>query len=156
MTVMRFDPFHDLDRIAGEMLRGSHTPKSMPMEAYRRGDEFFVHLDVPGVSRDDVELTVEHNVVNIRAERRPSRQDDDEVLVDERPQGTFTRQFVLGENLDTGNISAEYEHGVLTLRIPVSQESKPRRVAIGRATAVPEQPATGSREPQAAGAPGSS
>jgi HSP20 family protein len=94
------------------------------------GDQFFVHLDLPGVRPDDVQLTVERNVVAIRAERRSPRQEGDELLIDERPQGTFTRQLFLGENLDSGKLEASYDMGVLTLRIPVAEEAKPRRIPI--------------------------
>ena len=89
------------------------------------------------MSPDDVDLTLERNVVAIRAERRSPRQEGDEVLIDERPQGTFTRQLFLGENLDAGRMEASYELGVLTITIPVAEQAKPRRVQI---TAQPSQP----------------
>ena len=87
MTVLRFDPFQEFDRLSRQMLGGGRGPRSMPMEAYRRGDQFFIHLDLPGVKPDDVQLTVERNVVAVRAERRPLWQEGDEVLVDETPPG---------------------------------------------------------------------
>ena len=86
MTVLRFDPFQEFDRLSRQMLGGGRGPRSMPMEAYRRGDQFFIHLDLPGVNPDDVQLTVERNVVAVRAERRPFWQQGDEVLVDETPR----------------------------------------------------------------------
>jgi HSP20 family protein len=117
----------------------------MPMEAWRRKDEVVVHVDLPGFDRDDVELTVERNVVSIRAERRPAHEEGDEVIVDERPHGTFTRQLFLGDNLDANKLSAEYDRGVLILTIPIAEASKPRRIQLaeqrqeladsGRATA---------------------
>jgi HSP20 family protein len=140
MAVMRFDPFRDFDRLT-EQLLGARGVRSMPMEAYRRGDQFLIHLDLPGVSPDDVDLTLERNVVAIRAERRSPRQEGDEVLIDERPQGTFTRQLFLGENLDAERLNASYELGVLTITIPVAEQAKPRRVQI----------AAESREPQPVG-----
>jgi len=136
MAVMRFDPFRDFDRLT-EQLLGARGVRSMPMEAYRRGDQFLIHLDLPGVSPDDVDLTLERNVVAIRAERRSPRQEGDEVLIDERPQGTFTRQLFLGENLDAERLNASYDLGVLTITIPVAEQAKPRRVQI---TAQPSQP----------------
>jgi HSP20 family protein len=140
MLIMRFDPFRDLDRIAEQMAgRGMRT---IPMEAYRRGDQFVVHFDLPGVRPDDVQLTVEHNVVAIRAERRSPREEGDEVLIDERPQGVFSRQLFLGETLDSEKLEASYDAGVLTLRIPVAEQAKPRRIPIG----------AGSNEPQPVGA----
>ncbi|HKS50009.1 MAG TPA: Hsp20 family protein [Amycolatopsis sp.] len=127
---MRFDPFRELDRLGEQVLAGQRPMRTMPIEAYRRGDEFTVALDVPGVDPDDVEVTVERNVVNIRARRRPVRQERDELIIDERPQGEFTRQLLLGDNLDTGRLRASFDRGVLFLTIPVSEESKPRRVEI--------------------------
>jgi HSP20 family protein len=131
---MRFDPFRELDRLAEQTLSaGARAMHSMPMEALRRGDEFIVHLDVPGVGPDDIDLTVERNVVSIRVRRLPARQEGDEVLIDERPHGEFARQLFLGDNLDADRLSADVRDGVLTLTIPVSEASKPRRVALGSA-----------------------
>jgi HSP20 family protein len=130
MAVMRFDPFRDLDRLTEQFFGGARGMRAIPMEAYRRGDQFFIHLDLPGVSPDDVELTLERNVVSIRAERRSRRQEGDQVLIDERPQGSFSRQLFLGENLDAERLNASYDLGVLTLTIPVSEQAKPRRVQI--------------------------
>jgi len=142
---MRFDPFRDFDRLT-EQLFGGKTTRSMPMEAYRRGDRFFVHLDVPGVVPDDVELTVERNVVAVKAERRSPRQEGDDVLIDERPHGTFTRQLFLGDNLDAGGLEASYDNGVLTLRIPVAEQAKPRRVEISASSTEPQPVAAGGRQ----------
>jgi HSP20 family protein len=130
MTLMRFDPFRELDRLTEQALAAGRGPRAMPMEAFRRGDEFIVALDLPGVRPDDVDVTVERNVVTVRARRRPLRQEDDELLIDERPQGEFSRQLFLGDNLDTGRMQANFELGVLTLTIPVSEASKPRKVEI--------------------------
>ena len=126
---MRFDPFRELDRFT-EQLTGNRTYQPMPMEAVRHGDEFLVRIDLPGVHPDDVEVTVERNVVTVRATRRPQREEGDEVIVDERPRGEFTRQLFLGDNLDATRLEADYDNGVLTLRIPVSEESKPRQIHV--------------------------
>jgi HSP20 family protein len=128
VTLMRFDPFRELDRLTERSI--SAAARTMPMEALRRGDEFAVHLDLPGVSSDDVDVTVENNVVTVRARRMPQREDGDEVIVDERTYGEFTRRLFLGENLDPNGLTADHANGVLTLRIPVSEASKPRRVAL--------------------------
>jgi HSP20 family protein len=131
---MRFDPFRELDRLAEQALSvGARALHSLPMEALRRGDEFIVHLDVPGVGQDDIDLTVERNVVSIRGRRLPARQDGDEVLIDERPHGDFARQLMMGDNLDADRLTADVRDGVLTLTIPVSEASKPRRVVLGSA-----------------------
>jgi HSP20 family protein len=101
------------------------------MDAYRRDDRFFVHLDLPGVEADSIELTAENNVLTVSAERRFELEDGDQILIRERTQGEFTRQLLLGENLDTDNIEANYENGVLTLAIPVAEKAKPRRISVG-------------------------
>ena len=135
MSVMRFDPFREFDRLAEQMLgAGSRGggPRSFPMDAYRRGDRFFVHLDLPGVDPDSIEVTCERNVLTIRAERRFDVEEGDELIVSERPQGVFSRQLFLSEGLDTDAIEANYEQGVLTLEIPVAQQAKARRIEIGR------------------------
>jgi HSP20 family protein len=102
----------------------------MPMDAYRNGDTFCVHFDMPGVKADSIELTVEQNVLTVRAERPPADTQGAQMLVSERPSGTFTRQVFLGETLDADNISADYTAGVLTLTIPVHEQAKPRTIPI--------------------------
>ncbi len=157
MTVLRFDPFQELDRLSRQMLGGGRGPRSMPMEAYRRGDQFFIHLDLPGVNPEEVQLTVEHNVVAVRAERRSLWHQGDEVLVDETPQGTLGRQLFLGDNLDAGRLEASFDQGILTLTIPVAEQAKPRRIEIGVRSQGP-QPVETSGGGQASNAdqPGSS
>jgi HSP20 family protein len=126
--LMRFDPFRELDR-RGEQ-PNADRPTVMPMDAYRHGDEFVVHFDLPGVDPDSIDLTVEKNVLTIRAERQWQPGEEDEVLISERPKGSFSRQLFLGEGLDTDRISARYDQGVLTIRVPVAEKAKPRKVAI--------------------------
>jgi HSP20 family protein len=130
MTLMRFDQFRELDRWTEQALAGARTARTMPLEALRRGDLFIVALDVPGVRQDAIDLTVERNVVSVRATRRPLAEEDDEVIVDERPRGEFSRQLFLGENLDAGKLTAHLDDGVLTLEIPVAEASKPRKVSL--------------------------
>ncbi|MFP5255493.1 MAG: Hsp20/alpha crystallin family protein [Acidimicrobiia bacterium] len=131
--LMRFDPFRELDRLTQPGWTGGRAPV-MPMDAYRDGDSFYVHLDLPGVDPDSIDLTVEKNVLTVSAERRWSRGEGAQVVVSERPQGSFTRQLFLGEGLDPDRIDARYEHGVLTLSIPVAEQAKPRKVAISHGT----------------------
>jgi HSP20 family protein len=102
----------------------------MPIDAYRSGDTFVVELDMPGVDASSVDLTVQRNVLTIHAERRPSHSGDAETLAAERPHGVFSRQLFLGETLDSDRMQADYRDGVLTLRIPVAEQAKPRKVAI--------------------------
>ncbi|MFC9912683.1 Hsp20/alpha crystallin family protein [Streptomyces sp. NPDC059862] len=127
--LMRTDPFREFDRLAQQVF-GPTRPAAMPMEAYRAGDDFIVHFDLPGIDPETVELDVERNVLNVRAERRSPAPEGAELIVDERPTGSFTRQLFLGDTLDTDRIDASYEAGVLTLRIPVAEQAKPRRIQI--------------------------
>lgn len=128
--LMRTDPFRDLDRLT-EAVFGTHSrPAVMPMDAYRDKETFLVHLDLPGVDVDSIDLTVEQNVLTIHAERRPSIDDGAERIVGERQYGVFSRQMFLGESLDVDKLSAEYDAGVLTIRIPVAEQAKPRKVTI--------------------------
>jgi len=127
--LMRFDPFRDVDRLLEQSFGGDRTP-TMPMDAYRRGENFFVHIDLPGVDPSSVDLSVEKNVLVVKAQRAWQRQEGDEWLVAERPQGTYSRQLFLGDTLDPEHIEASYHDGVLTLRIPVAERAKPRRIEI--------------------------
>jgi HSP20 family protein len=133
MALVRSDPFRDIDRLAQQLwgMPNGSRPLAMPMDAYRKGDSFLIQLDVPGVDVDSIELTVEDNVLTVKAERRsPSTGEGIEALVAERPYGTFTRQVFLGDNLDTEHIEAEYQAGVLVLSIPVAPHAKPRRIQV--------------------------
>src|SRR3954451_10570144 len=135
--LMRTDPFRDFDRLAQQVLGTPARPAAMPIDAYREGDEFVVEFDLPGVDPASIELTVEKNVLAVHAERRRSAGDGVEMLVGERPHGTFSRQLFLGESLDTDAIAANYTEGVLTLRLPVAERAKPRRVPIKLAETSP-------------------
>ncbi|MFJ5993590.1 Hsp20/alpha crystallin family protein [Streptomyces sp. NPDC092370] len=128
--LMRTDPFRELDRLTQQVLGSATRPSAMAMDAYRFEDDFFVHFDLPGIDPETIELDVERNVLNVRAERRSPAPEGAESLVAERPTGTFTRQLFLGDTLDTERIDASYEAGVLTLRIPVAEQAKPRRIHI--------------------------
>lgn len=128
--LMRTDPFRDLDRLTQQALGTRLRPTAMPMDAYRRGDEFVIHFDVPGVDASSVNLTVEKNVLTVSAERQWQPGDSQEVVAAERPHGTFSRQLFLGENLDTERVEARYENGVLTVLIPVAERAKPRKVEV--------------------------
>ena len=135
MSVLRFDPFRDpfrdMDRLTNQLLSGTRTPASLPMDVWRAGAEFHVALDLPGVDPSTVDITVERGVVTISAERQQAFGPDDQVLLAERPQGQFTRQLLLGEGVDQDNLSADYREGVLHLTIPVAQQAKPRRISVG-------------------------
>jgi HSP20 family protein len=130
--LMRTDPFRELDRLSQQVFGTSGTlarPSVMPMDAWRDGDQFVVEFDLPGVNPDSIDLDVERNVVTVKAER-PARDGDTEMIAAERPRGVFSRQLILGDNLDSENIAASYDGGVLTLRIPVAEQAKPRKIVI--------------------------
>jgi HSP20 family protein len=128
--LVRTDPFRELDRLTQQLLGTAARPAAMPMDAYRDGDTFYVRFDLPGVSTDTIDLTVEQNVLTVRAERKPAQPGGAEMLVAERPAGVFTRQVFLGDTLDADNIAADYSAGVLTLSIPVHEQAKPRSIQI--------------------------
>jgi HSP20 family protein len=137
--LMRTDPFRELDRLTQQVFGGNpgtwSRPTAMPMDAWRAGDHFVVAFDLPGVSPDAIELDVERNVLTVKAERRPAPGHDQQVemQVAERPLGVFSRQLFLGDTLDTDHIDATYDAGVLTLRIPVAERAKPRKITITNA-----------------------
>ena len=130
--LMRTDPFRELDRLAQQMMSSGtwSRPSAMLMDAYRDNSSFLVHLDLPGVDADSIDLTVEQNVLTVHAERKPPVGDSAERVVAERTYGVFSRQLFLGETLDTEHLTASYDAGVLTLTIPVAEQAKPRKVAI--------------------------
>ncbi|MFH0521381.1 Hsp20/alpha crystallin family protein [Streptomyces sp. M41] len=132
--LMRTDPFRDLDRLA-QQLMGPGTwsrPATMAMDAYREGDEYVVAFDLPGVSPEAIDIDVERNMLTVKAERRPmAKTDNVQMELSERPLGAFSRQIVLADTLDTEHIKADYEAGVLTLRIPIAERAKPRKITIG-------------------------
>ena len=129
MMLMRTDPFRDLDRWTQQVLGTAARPAVMPMDAWREGDAFIVEFDLPGVNADSVDLDVERNVLTVHAER-PDMDDDRESLTSERPRGVFSRQLFLGDTLDTDQIQASFQDGVLRLTIPVTEKAKPRRITV--------------------------
>ena len=132
--MMRFDPFRDLDRLADQVASGVRTPRMAPMDVYRIGDHYLVHLDLPGVDPGSVDLSVEDNTLTVRAHRTTRPQGEDtQVLVAERPSGEVSRQLLLGEGMDVERIEATYDHGVLTLHVPVAERAKARRIPVSLA-----------------------
>jgi HSP20 family protein len=131
--LMRTDPFREFDRLTQQVLGNTGVlarPAAMQMDAYRVGDDLVVHVDLPGVDPETIDLDVERNVLSIRAERKTPAPEDAEVIVAERQSGAFGRQLFLGDTLDTERIDASYDAGVLTLRIPVADHAKPRKIRI--------------------------
>ena len=128
--LMRTDPFRDLDRLAQQMMGTMARPTGMPLDAYRAGDVFVVNFDLPGVDPESIDLDIERNVLTVRAERRSPAPEGAEVIAAERPTGTFSRQLFLGDTLDTERVEASYDAGVLTIRLPVAEQAKPRKIQI--------------------------
>lgn len=128
--LMRYDPFREFERLTSNLVDAARTPRTMPMDAYRQGEELHVHLDLPGIEPDSIDLRVERNVLSVTARRTFERTDADELIVSERPQGVFNRQVFLGEGLDTDALEANYANGVLSITVPVHESAKPRRVPI--------------------------
>ena len=138
--LMRTDPFRELDRLAQQLV-GSNVPgtwsrpTAMAMDAFRSGDDFVVMFDLPGVVPDAIEIDIERNVLTVKAERRPVHAADEvEMQVAERPLGVFSRQLFLGDTLDTDHVHADYRDGVLSLRVPVAERAKPRRIEVAHDT----------------------
>ena len=131
--LMRTDPFRDLDRLTQQLLGAGTTsrPVFMPMDAWREGDVFRIEFDLPGIAPDTLDLDVERNVLTVRAER-PARNGDWEPLASERPTGLFSRQLVLGDNLDLDRLEATYQDGVLRVSVPVAERAKPRKIEVAR------------------------
>jgi HSP20 family protein len=133
--LLQNSPFRELDALfqqrSAEARSAWAAGRPMPMDAYRRGDDIWVHLDLPGVSADSIDISVERNVLTVTAERRYQREENDRVYFGERHEGAFRRQVTLGEGLNADAIEADYSDGVLTLRIPVAPQAKPRKIAVG-------------------------
>ncbi len=130
--MMRFDPFRDFDRLAGEVFGTARTPSPMPMDCLRTGDTFVVRFDMPGIDVDTLDVSAENGTLTVRGERRRNDPEDASYLVSERPAGRYSRQLVLGDGLDVEAITADYRDGVLTLTIPVAERAKPRRIEVTR------------------------
>ena len=130
--LMRTDPFRDLDRLTQQVFGTAARPAAMPMDAWREKDSFVVEFDLPGIEANSIDLDVERNVLTVRADR-PAREGIEELVAAERPRGVFSRQLILGDNLDTDRIAADYHAGVLRLEIPVAEKAKPRKISINAA-----------------------
>lgn len=137
--LMRTDPFREIDRMFEQLAGTASRPAVMHIDAERDGDWFNVYFDLPGVDPDSIDLTVERNVLQVRAQRQRQAKEGVESVIAERPMGVFSRQLFLGDTLDTENLQASYDNGVLTLRIPVAEQAKPRKISIGSGGSGPQQ-----------------
>jgi HSP20 family protein len=127
---MSYDPFGELDRLAGSLLQTRPGPRFMPVDLYRDGDRYVLSADLPGVDPGSVDIDVDGQLLTIRAQRTASSAEGAKWLVQARPSGSYLRQFSLGEGLDMEQISATYDNGVLSVIIPVSEKAKPRRIQV--------------------------
>jgi HSP20 family protein len=127
--LMRTDPFRDLDRLTQQVFGTAARPALMTMDAWQDHDQFIVEFDLPGIDADSIDLDVERNVLTVRADR-PAREGIEELVAAERPRGVFSRQLILGDNLDTDQISASYQNGVLRLEVPMAEKAKPRKISV--------------------------
>jgi HSP20 family protein len=135
MTMLAFEPlFRDLDWLT-QQLRGvtvgtAARPAVMPMDVWRDGDTFVVELDLPGIDPESIDVAVDQGTLAVRAERPHAGDENREWVTAERPHGVFSRQLLLGDQLDTDHIGAKYTDGVLRLTVPVAEQSRPRKIAI--------------------------
>jgi HSP20 family protein len=139
---MSFDPFSDLDRLTGALLGGRQGPRFMPVDLYRDGDQYILNADMPGIDPGSVDIDVDGQLLTIRAERTASSADGVKWLSQERPYGSYLRQFSLGEGVDAAAISAHYDNGVLSVIIPMGEKAKPRKIEIGTSPANTQQTIT--------------
>jgi HSP20 family protein len=129
--LMRSDAFRDWDRLTARMQGANEGSAAWaPLDAYRSGDVITVEFDLPGVDPASIDVQVERGELRLQAERRPRRPEGAQPLAQERFAGTITRRLMLGDQLDTEHVDAQYTSGVLTLQIPLSETAKPRRVEV--------------------------
>src|SRR6478735_1685530 len=141
MTMLQTDPFRDFDNLFSRLAGGRQAPSSagvFPMDAFRRGNDVWVHIDLPGVKSDDLDITVERNMLTVAAQRHWQRDDGDQYYFAERYRGAFRRQIQLGDGLDLDHLEADLHDGVLTIRVPVAERAKPRKVSISQTGQGPE------------------
>jgi HSP20 family protein len=124
------DPFRDLNTLFGQPMSRSSAARTMPMDAYRRDTDVWVHIDMPGVAAESVDIDVERDVLTVTGERSWQSEESDQVYLNERGQGTYRRQVHLGEGLDADAIEADLHDGVLTLCIPVAERAQPRKIEV--------------------------
>lgn len=129
--LFRFDPFEPFERAE------RRSASLLAMDAVRSDDAVFVYFDVPGVDPEDVDITVERNAITVETSRR-WRDPELQTLSSERAQGTFRRQIQVSDNLDLDSLEASLDRGVLTLEIPLREDTKPRSIEV-QSTSRPRQ-----------------
>lgn len=129
---MSFDPFSELDRIAQALTSSNRggAPRFMPVDLFRDENQYVLSADLPGIDPGSVDIDVDGQLLTIRAERTPDTREGSRWLAQERPHGSYMRQFSLGEGVDVANISAVYDNGVLNVILPVSPKAKSRKIDV--------------------------
>ena len=130
IMAMKFDPFRELDRVAGALLDPRQRLRLMPIDLYREGDHYILNADLPGIDPGSVDVDVDGQLLTIRAERTIQTSEGVNWLTRERESGSFLRQLNLGQGINIDGISAKYENGVLSVLIPVSERAKPRKIEV--------------------------
>jgi HSP20 family protein len=131
--LLRSDPFSELNWLTDRLTSVARTGV-MPMDVYRQGDEYVVHLDLPGVDESSIDVTVDHGTLSITAQRSWNPDEGARIVSAERPQGSFTRQITLGDALDVERAHADYDKGVLTVRVPLNETATTRKVQVTAGT----------------------
>lgn len=129
-----FDVLSQFDRLASSVFDASRAPRLMPVDLFRDGDQYVLSADLPGIDPESVDLDVDGQLLTIRAERHAPTGDQVKWLTHERPYGSYVRQFTLGDGLDAERITANYEHGVLSVIVPMAERAKPRKIAVTSAS----------------------
>lgn len=135
---MSFDPFSEFDRLASA-LNARTAPKAMPVDLYRDHDGYVLNADLPGIDPGSVDIDIDGQLLTIRAQRTAGDADGVKWISQERPHGSYLRQFSVGEGVDTSRISASYDNGVLSVIIPLSEKARPRKVKIETTSSTPAQ-----------------
>lgn len=125
MTIVRCDPFRDFGLAAAN----TWVP---PVDIYQTSDrELVLKAELPEMSREDIDITVENFVLTIKGDKKLSSEMKEEQFHHvERRYGAFSRSFSLPQTVDSTKVSAEYKHGVLTVRLPLREEAKPRSIKV--------------------------
>jgi len=125
-----FDVLSQFDRLASSVFDTARAPRLMPVDLFREGDQYVLSADLPGIDPSTVDLDVDGQLLTIRAERFASANENAKWLVHERPYGAYMRQFTLGDGVDVEGITANYEHGVLSVIVPMAERAKPRKIQV--------------------------
>ncbi|MDI2098442.1 Hsp20/alpha crystallin family protein [Ruicaihuangia caeni] len=131
---MSFDPFTQLDRLAQSLFDTSRQPRIMPVDLFREGEQYVLSADLPGIDPGSVDVDVDGHVLTIRAERTAATREGARWLTQERPFGSYMRQFTIGDDVDVEGISASYDNGVLSVVIPIAERARPRKITVESAS----------------------